>query len=98
MVTFFQNVRTYIKSALIRQQYVAHHPPGGGISPQYLDNSLKQKVENSKLYFKQQRLIQMMWIVFFFLLICAYAYFNDVSSTVVSILSIAGISILLLYT
>jgi hypothetical protein len=60
--------------------------------------SLKQKVENSKLFFKQQRIIQMMWIVFFFLLICIYAYFNEVSSTLVSIVSVAGISILLLYT
>ena len=92
---WFKNVRTYIKNALSRNEA---HIPRGGVSPQYLDNSLKQKVENSKLYFKQQRIIQMMWIVFFFLLICAYAYFNDVSSILVSIVSVAGISILLLYT
>jgi len=60
--------------------------------------SLKQKVENSKIYFKQQRIIQMMWIVFFFLLVCIYAYFNGLSVAIASSFSIAGISILLLYT
>lgn len=60
--------------------------------------SLKQKVESSKVYFKQQRIIQMLWIIFFFLLVCIYAYFNGASIGIVSILSIAGLSILLLYT
>ena len=60
--------------------------------------SLKQKVENSKMFFKQQQIIQMLWIVFFFLLVCTYAYFNGASVIIVSILTIVGMSILLLYT
>jgi hypothetical protein len=60
--------------------------------------SLKQKVENSKMYFKQQQIIQTLWIVFFFLLVCIYAYFNRESVSIVSILSIAGLGVLLLYT
>jgi hypothetical protein len=63
-----------------------------------LDESLKQKVENSKIFFKQQRIIQTMWIVFFFLLVCIYAYFINVSVIIVCIISIAGMSVLLLYT
>jgi hypothetical protein len=94
---WFDYGRSYIKKALSRVVYVAQIPTTG-LSPQYLDESLNQKVENSKLFFKQQRIIQMTWIVFFFLLICIYAYFNDVSSILVSIVSVAGISILLLYT
>jgi hypothetical protein len=65
---------------------------------EYLDESLNKKVEDSKLFFKQQQIIQMMWIVFFFLLVCIYAYFNGISIIIVCVLTITGMSVLLLYT
>lgn len=61
--------------------------------------SLNEKLSNSKVYFKQQRLLQMWWIVLFVLMImCVYAYINGMS--IIGIGSVASICLffLVLYT